>query len=404
MSSSILQIPTPRVFAPLLEPSRYKGAHGGRGSGKSHFFAEMLVERCMLECTRAVCIREVQKSLEQSVKRLIEDKIQVHGLGRYFDVLDTEIRAPYGGLIIFQGMQNHTAESIKSLEGYDIAWVEEAQSLSQLSLRLLRPTIRKPRSELWFTWNPDSETDPVDELLRGAKKVPGSIVVEANWADNPWFPPELEQERLVDLARDPDAYDHIWEGGYQTISEAVIFRHRVSVESFGPPPEGTRIFFGADWGFANDPTALIRFWIKDDCLFIENEAFGHGVEIDETPALFDSVPGARAWPIKADSARPETISYMRRQGFQIAPAEKWPGSVEDGIAHMKGFKRIVVHERCTHIAKEFRLYSYKVDKKNGDVLPLIVDKFNHGIDAVRYGLDGYIQRRGGLGVWAKLAQ
>lgn len=404
MSSSTLQIPTPRVFAPLLDVARYKGAYGGRGSGKSHFFAEMLVERCLTTETRAVCIREVQKSLEQSVKRLIEDKIQRHGLGRYFDVLDTEIRAPHGGLIIFQGMQNHTAESIKSLEGYDVAWAEEAQSLSHLSLRLLRPTIRKPGSELWFTWNPDSETDPVDELLRGPKKVPGAIVVESNWSDNPWFPPELEQERQVDLERDPDAYDHVWEGGYQTISEAVIFRHRVSVEYFDPPPEGTRIFFGADWGFANDPTALISLWIKDECLFIEYEAFGHGVEIDETPSLFDSIPGARAWPIKADCARPETISYMRRQGFQISPAEKWPGSVEDGIAHMKGFKRIVVHERCSHIAKEFRQYSYKVDKKTGDVLPLIVDKFNHGIDAVRYGLDGYIQRRGGLGVWAKLAQ
>nr|WP_239538422.1 PBSX family phage terminase large subunit [Dyella mobilis] len=399
-----MQIETPRVFAPLLEPSRYKGAHGGRGSGKSHFFAEMLVEHCMMQTTRAVCIREVQVSLKQSVKRLIEDKIEQLGVGGYFDVLDTEIRGPDGGLIIFQGMQSHTAESIKSLEGYDIAWCEEAQSLSQLSLRLLRPTIRKPGSELWFTWNPDSETDPVDTLLRGDKRVPGAIVVEANWADNPWFPDELEQERLVDLGRDPDGYDHVWEGGYQTISEAVIFRNRVSVEAFGEPPEKTRIFFGADWGFANDPTALIRFWIIDECLYISHEAFGHGVEIDETPELFDSIPGARNWPIKADCARPETISYMRRQGFQIDAAEKWQGSVEDGIAHMKAFKRIVVHERCGNIAKEFRLYSYKVDKKTGDVLPIIVDKFNHGIDAVRYGLDGYIQRRGGLGVWAKLAR
>lgn len=358
----------------------------------------------MMQTTRAVCIREVQVSLKQSVKRLIEDKIEQLGVGGYFDVLDTEIRGPDGGLIIFQGMQSHTAESIKSLEGYDIAWCEEAQSLSQLSLRLLRPTIRKPGSELWFTWNPDSETDPVDTLLRGDKRVPGAIVVEANWADNPWFPDELEQERLVDLGRDPDGYDHVWEGGYQTISEAVIFRNRVSVEAFGEPPEKTRIFFGADWGFANDPTALIRFWIIDECLYISHEAFGHGVEIDETPELFDSIPGARNWPIKADCARPETISYMRRQGFQIDAAEKWQGSVEDGIAHMKAFKRIVVHERCGNIAKEFRLYSYKVDKKTGDVLPIIVDKFNHGIDAVRYGLDGYIQRRGGLGVWAKLAR
>lgn len=392
------------MFVPLLEPSRYKGAHGGRGSGKSHFFAEALVEKCLIEPTRFACIREVQLSLKQSVKRLIEDKIHSHKVGKYFDVLDTEIRSPNGGLIIFQGMQNHTADSIKSLEGFDGAWVEEAQSLSQRSLRLLRPTIRKPRSELWFSWNPENENDPVDELLRGSRRITTANVVEANWSDNPWFPAELEDERQLDLQRDPDSYDHIWEGGYLTISEAVIFKNRVSIEAFGEPPEKTRIFFGGDWGFANDPTALVRFWIKDDCLFISHEAFGHGVEIDETPELFDSVPGSRDWPIRADSARPETISYMRRQGFQIGAAEKWPGSVEDGIAHMKGFKRIVVHERCVHIAKEFRLYSYKVDKKTGDVLPIIVDKFNHGIDAVRYGLDGYIQRRGGVGVWAKLAQ
>lgn len=399
-----LEIQTPRVFVPLLEPARYKGLHGGRGSGKSHFFAEALVEKALMRPgLRWVCIREVQKSLEQSVKRLIEDKIEGLGVGRLFDIQKAEIKTPGDGLIIFQGMQNHTAESIKSLEGYDGGWVEEAQSLSAHSLRLLRPTIRKPGSELWFSWNPDSPDDPVDKLLRGENRIPGAVVVEANWRDNPFFPDVLEDERRIDQARDPDAYEHVWNGGYVTISDAIIFRNRVSVEAFDEPPEGARIFFGADWGFANDPTTLVRFWIEDDCLFISHEAFGHGVEIDETPQLFDSVPGARDWPIKADCARPETISYMRRQGFNIEAAEKWPGSVEDGIAHMKGFRRIVVHERCVNIAREFRLYAYKVDRISGDILPIIVDKWNHGVDAVRYGLDGYIQARGGLGVWSKLA-
>lgn len=415
MSSSILEIQTPRVYAPLLEPARYKGAHGGRGSGKSHFFAEMLVERAILQPgLRAVCIREIQKSLEQSVKRLIEDKIGALGVGPRFRVLDKEIEAPGGGLIIFQGMQNHTAESIKSLEGYDVAWVEEAQSLSRHSLKLLRPTLRKPGSELWFTWNPASAEDPVDQLLRGPGRDPGMAVVEANWRDNPWFPAVLEEERQRDLHRNPDEYEHVWEGGYVSLSDAVIFRRRVEVASFGPPPQDARLFFGADWGFASDPTALIRFWISDETLFIDHEAFGSGVELDDLPALFaggqghdgaeyPGVPGAREWPIKADGARPETISYMRRQGFAIDAAEKWPGSVEDGIAHLKAFNRIVVHERCPQIAREFRMYAYKVDRVTEQVLPLIVDKWNHGIDAVRYGLDGYIQRRGGTGVWSRLA-
>lgn len=391
----IVDIPTARVFKPLLADARYKGAHGGRGSGKSHFFAGALIERCLVKPgTRAVCIREVQKSLKESVKRLLEDKIQALGVGPHFSVKESQIDAPGGGVIVFQGMQDHTAESIKSLEGFDVAYVEEAQSLSQRSLRLLRPTIRKPGSELWFAWNPESASDPVDAFLRGEGKPSDAAVVEANWRDNPWLTDELRMERETDERAGSDDYEHVWEGGYLSISEALIFAKRVSVEPFNEPPPGTRLFYGADWGFAADPTALIRCWIADKVLYIDYEAFGTGVEIDETPALFDSVPGSRKWPIKADCARPETISYMARHGFNIKGAEKWQGSIEDGIAHLKGFRQIKVHPRCTNIAREFRLYSYKVDKRSGDVLPIIVDKFNHGIDALRYSLDGYIRHSG----------
>ena len=409
MSSSILQIQTPRVFVPLLQPSRYKGAHGGRGSGKSHHFAEALVEKAILhpgqnrgQGLRWVCIREVQKSLAQSAKLLIEDKIESLGVGKLFRVLDKHVETPGGGLIIFNGMQNHTADSIKSLEGFDGSWCEEAQRLSKRSLKMLRPTIRKPGSELWFSWNPETKDAPVDELLRGEKPLRNAVVVQANWKHNPWFPAELEEERLTDLERNPDEYDHTWEGGYVTVSEAVIFKNRVSVEAF-EAPIGTRFFYGVDWGFSTDPVAIIRCYEQDECLFIDYEAFGHGVELDEHEEFFDSVPEVRNWPLKADSSRPETISFMRRKGFNIAAAEKWPGSVEDGISHLKAFKRIVIHERCVEMAREARLYSYKVDRVTGDVLPIIVDKHNHGWDAVRYSLDGYIQARGGLGVWNKLA-
>ena len=390
---SVLQIKTPEVFEPLLEDARYKGAFGGRGSGKSHHFAEALVERCLLKETRAVCIREVQKSLEQSVKRLIEDKISELGVGHYFRILDKHIEAPKNGLIIFQGMQNHTADSIKSLEGYDIAWVEEAQSLSEKSLRLLRPTIRKDGSEIWFSWNPISPEDPVDALLRGPNRIKNAIVVEANWKDNPWFPEVLREEMQTDIERGDDSFEHVWNGGYLVISDSIIFRKRVSVEDF-KTPEKARFFYGADWGFANDPTVLIRCFIEDECLYIDYEAFGYHTEIDDTPRLFDTVPGSRDWPIKADCARPETISYMRRMGFNITGADKWQGSVEDGIAHLKGFKHIIVHERCPKTAQEFRRYSYKVDKVTGEILPIIVDAWNHGIDAARYSIGDFIKRRG----------
>lgn len=221
-----LRIETAPVFEPLLKPSRYKGAWGGRGSGKSHFFAELLVEECLMNPgMRAVCIREVQKSLKESAKRLIEDKLKRFGLGEAhgFKVLMDRIETPGNGVIIFQGMQDHTAESIKSLEGYSRAWIEEAQTLSARSLGLLRPTIREEGSELWFSWNPTRKSDPVDMMLRGGETPSDAIVIKANWSDNPWFPSVLEQERLDCLRSQPDQYPHIWEGDYATVLSGAYY-------------------------------------------------------------------------------------------------------------------------------------------------------------------------------------
>jgi phage terminase large subunit len=224
---STLQIETPRVFAPLLENARYKGAWGGRGSGKSHFFAELLVEDCLRERgMSAVCIREVQKTLSQSSKRLIEKKIHDLGVGSHFKIYEDKIETPGDGLIIFQGMQNHTAESIKSLEGYKRAWVEEAQTLSSRSLTLLRPTIRADGSQIWASWNPRRKSDAIDEFLRG-QKLDNAIIVKANWRDNPWFPQELENERRLDQERYAERYDHIWEGDYARAFEGAYFARQL---------------------------------------------------------------------------------------------------------------------------------------------------------------------------------
>lgn len=220
---SSLTIPTAKAFEPLLHPYRYKGAYGGRGSGKSHFFAEMIVEdHLQIPGCRTVCIREVLKSLKESAKRLVEDKIQSLGVGSEFEVQKDQIKTPHNGLIIFQGMQDHTAESIKSLEGFDRAWVEEAQTLSERSLSLLRPTIRKEGSEIWFSWNPRRKKDAVDNFMR-VLKPEGSVTVVANWRDNPWFPDVLEEERKLDLALYPDRYEHIWEGDYARAFEGAYF-------------------------------------------------------------------------------------------------------------------------------------------------------------------------------------
>jgi len=380
-----LDIDTPRVFAPLLAPARYKGAYGGRGSGKSWFFAELLIERCLMQQTNAVCIREIQKSLDQSVKKLLESKIASLNVGSLFQIQESKIHTPGGGQIIFQGLQNHTADSIKSLEDYDLAWAEEAQSLSQRSLDLLRPTIRKAGSEIWFSWNPNEETDPVDVFLR-KNRPPESIVVSSNWSDNPWFPDVLKKEMEYDRKRDIDKYRHVWEGEYRANSEARVFRNWC-IEEFESPKEGI-YRLGADWGFAVDPTVVIRCRIDGKRLYIDHEAYMIGCEIDQTPDLFDQVPDARKWFITADSARPETISYMRNHGYpKISPAAKGKGSVEDGIEWLKSYD-IVVHPRCKHTIEELTHYSYKVDPLTGRVLPILRDSQNHVIDAVRYACEG----------------
>lgn len=383
-----LQIPTPEWAVPLLEPSRYKGAHGGRGSGKSHEFAQMVIEAHILDPnTSTVCVREFQKSLKQSVKRLLELKIQELGVGNYFEVQESIIKNRHGkGLIIFEGMQNHTADSIKSLEGFDRAWVEEAQSLSQRSLDMLRPTIRKPGSELWFTWNPREASDPIDVLLRGSTPPPDAIVLEVNWQNNPWFPQVLRDEMEYDRRRDPDKYQHVWQGQYLQNSEARVFRNW-RIEEFESPPDAVHRM-GADWGFAVDPTVLVRCHIVGRTLYIDHEAYMVGCEIVNTPDLFMQVPEAERWPIVADSSRPETIAHMRKHGFpKIMAAVKGPKSLEEGIEWLKSFD-IVVHPRCTHTIDELSLYSYKTDPLTGKVLPVLEDKSNHIIDALRYACEG----------------
>jgi phage terminase large subunit len=262
-----LRIPTAEVFQPLLNPARYKAAHGGRGSGKSHFFASLGIETCLLRPgTSIVFIREVQRVLSQSSKRLLENSIQRFGVGSHFEVLHDRIKTPGGGLMIFQGMQDHTAESIKSLEGFDIAAVDEAQALSARSLALLRPTIRKAGSEIWFGWNPRRKSDAVDEFLR-QKRPSDAVVVQANWRDNPWFPEVLEQERQLDLQLYPDRYDHIWEGAYAKAFEGAYFakglthaRQQKRIGNVGADPLlPLRAFF--DLGGAGDKADAMAIWI-----------------------------------------------------------------------------------------------------------------------------------------------
>lgn len=267
MTCGYLDVQAPRKLAPLLDAARHKGAHGGRGSGKSHFFAQKAVLKCFGTASRGVCIREIQNSIKDSVKQLIEDKISALGLDWYFEVTRDEIRGKDGSLILFRGMQSFNAENIKSLEGMDWAWVEEAQTLSKRSLKMLIPTIRKPGSELWYSWNPRHDTDAVDEFLRGANKPPGSIVVECNWSDNPWFPEVLRTEMERDYAADPETAENVWGGGYEIVSEGAYYARWIAQAEregrVGHFPYDPRQRLRTSWDLGiEDHTAV--WFIQDD--------------------------------------------------------------------------------------------------------------------------------------------
>lgn len=262
-----LQMAVSRKLLPLLEPARYKGLHGGRGGQKSHFFAEQAVITNFQSPAKGVCIREIQESIKDSVKALIEAKIQKLGLGGFFEVTRDEIRGLNGSMMIFKGMQSYNAENIKSLEGFDWAWVEEAQTLSAVSLRMLRPTIRKEGSEIWFSWNPRHDTDAVDQFLRGPNKPEGAIVVEVNWNDNPWLPDVLRAEKDADYAADPEMAEHVWGGGYEIISEGSYYGKLLAEAEkqgrIGNFPANPNALTLTSWDLGVDDYTAVWFWQTD---------------------------------------------------------------------------------------------------------------------------------------------
>jgi phage terminase large subunit len=367
-------------------PVRYRAVHGGRGSAKSHSFAEALILKAAERQLRIGCFREVQKSIRDSVKRLLDDKIRDSDLGQFYESTDSEIRGKNGSLFIFGGLRTNP-DAVKSTEGLDIAAVFEASRVSQRSLDLLIPTVRKPGSEIWAEWNPENDTDPIDVLFRGPNGAPpGSIVREVNYDQNPFFPEVLRQEMEWARSRDPDKYQHVWRGGYVRNSETRVFRNW-TIEEFDVDPTWT-LRQGADWGFAVDPSVLVQCAIVGRKLYVCHEAYMVGCEIVDLPNLFDTVPDSRKWWTTADSARPETISHMRKHWSQkIGPAIKGARSLEEGVEFLQSYD-IVVHPRCKRTADELTLYSYKTDPLTGKVLPVLEDKDNHVIDALRYANEG----------------
>ena len=367
-------------------------------SGKSWSFARKLLLLAAERPLRVLCARELQISIKDSVHRLLADQVDAMGLSERFEVGQSFIRGNHdsnrGAEFIFKGLRHNAAE-IKSMEGIDICWVEEAQAVSDQSWELLIPTIRAPGSEIWITFNPDQATDPTYKRFVTTPP-PGAIVRRVNWDENPWFPPDLEAERAHKADTDPDGYRHVWLGECRSYSDAQVLNGKWIVDAFEPAADWDGPYQGADWGFAKDPTVLVRCWIHDRDLYIEHEAYGVEVPLDDTPALFERVPDARAHPIRADCARPETINHLVRHGWEnVTAAPKWSGSVQDGVEFLRSFERIVIHQRCKHAAEEARLWSFKTDRLTGDVLPVLIDGNDHCFDAIRYSLSPIIRERRG---------
>jgi phage terminase large subunit len=379
----------------------YRWAYGGRGSAKSRSFALMACVWGYAEPLRILAAREFQISIKESFHAELKAAIGMYPfLEAHYEIGVDYLRGKNGTEFIFRGLR-HNSSGIKSLSSIDLTIVEEAETISEESWLDLEATVfRNIKSELWAIWNPQKENSPVDKRFRKNPPANG-MGVEVNWQDNPFFPVGLNELRKREQQRlDPNTYAHIWEGAYLINSDKQVLAGKYVIEEFTPKDDWDGPYFGSDWGFSKDPTTLVKLWVYQDRLYIEYEAYGVGVEITETPALFDSVPGSRKHTIRADSARPETISYMKRQGFNIVGAKKGPGSVEDGIQHLRGYEKIVIHPRCKYTTQEARLYSYKTDRLSGDVLPVILDEHNHCIDSCRYAIEPLMRKTNLIMEWA----
>jgi phage terminase large subunit len=388
-------VDTPAVFDFLYDPPlgqlRYRGSYGGRGSAKSWQFARALLIHGAQRPLRILCVREFQSSIRDSVHRLLADQVDAVGLAGFYTIGVASILGANGTEFLFKGLRRDVAE-IKSTEGIDICWVEEAQAVSDTSWQVLIPTVRKEGSEIWVTWNPMLETDPTQQRF-AVNPPPRSIIRKVSFRDNPFLTSVLAEEEAQLFKVDPEAHANVWEGEVWRRSHAEVLAGKWIVDDFTPAAHWEGPYYGADWGFSQDPSTLVRMWRADSRLYLEHQEGGILLDMDDTERRFRRVPGAEDHTIRADSARPETINEMRRRGLRVIPAPKWDGSIKDGIEHLRSYERIVIHSRCTLAIQEARLYRYKTDPKTNDPLPALVDAHNHTWDAVRYGLAPFIRQR-----------
>lgn len=407
-----IQIP-PKLIPLFTTPNlRYLVSKGGRGSGKTRSFALMTAIKGYMfaesdQSGVILCAREHLNSLADSSLEEIKQAIRsVPFLNDYYDMGENYIRTK-NRLVeyTFAGLR-HNLDSIKSKARILLCWVDEAENVSEMAYRKLLPTVREENSQVYITYNPEKRGSPTDVRFNHSRiydDETGALIgmcVEMNYTDNPWFPHVLDLERRRDQANlDDVTYRWIWEGAYLEMSDAQIFKNKYETKSFEPDyKDWDGPYYGLDFGFAQDPTACVKAWIHDDCIWIEQEAGRIALDLDDTlPYIEKKMPDIRKYPVYGDNARPESISHLKKKGlYRIVGVEKGKGSVEDGIEFIRSFKKVYIHPRCTETLNEFREYSYKKDRLTDEVLPIIVDKHNHYIDALRYALEKIMKRGRGL--------
>jgi len=366
-------------------PKRFNISYGGRGKGSTWNIARGLLALSCERPLRILCTREFQNSINESVYQTLTSQIILLGLEANFDIQKTSITSKAGSEFIFKGLR-HNIDSIKSMEGINIVWVSEGDKVPQDSWDKLIPTIRTEGSCFFVDFNTDSIDDPVYRMFVAQERDDSQVLFQT-YKNNPKFPEVLQKQMLWDKQNDYEKYEWIWEGQPRSISEACVFHGKFRSDWFDTPDDA-QFFHGLDFGFAQDPLAAIRCFIKDDTLFIDRETGGVGIEITDTARVLEAIPTFEKWDSIADSARPELISHLKRNGYpRMRGAKKGKGSIEDGIAKIRGFKEVIIHERCRETLQEFKLYSYKKNSTTGDITPVPEDKNNHYIDALRYALE-----------------
>jgi phage terminase large subunit len=379
-------------------------------SSKSWSVARFLIACALNPGERILCCREVQRSIKDSVHRLIGDQIQLMGLGQFFDITRDEIRCiTSGSMFVFTGLATNTVESIKSFEAITRCWVEEGQTVSEKSWSLLIPTIRAPKSEIIITMNPVHDDDPTYvRFIKNRSDLQDIIVIQINATDNPWFPEVLKTEMNRLKAADYDEYCHIWLGETKHRSNDVVLdRDKLHLAEF-EVQSGWSPLYGVDWGYAADPTVMIRAWFDapNHALYVDYETVQFHCENDMLVAWFDTIPDARSHVVRADNARPEHINFCRRSGYKkMTAARKWPGCDMDGVDYLRSLYDIYVHPRCPYTYAELRSLRYRTDKHTGDVLPGLDTKMRRkavtesgeelsvkddACDAIRYSIEPLI--------------